>query len=122
MQEFLFGCFFALFGEFFFAFFSVNENIVRIADFLFPALPCFPVAVPVVKFKLVQVFEKFLVEFCLKLLGETRKKFGRFRFEQSGLLQGLKVLDDSSKGHVEGRQGLVNLCLLVNIRNSHCAS
>jgi len=39
----------ALFCKLLFAFFGVNENIVRIADFFFPTLPCFSVAVPVVK-------------------------------------------------------------------------
>jgi len=67
-----------LFGKLLFAFFSMNKYIVRVAEFLFPALSSFPVAAPIVKLKLVQVFEKFLVEFRLKLLGKTRKSFAVF--------------------------------------------
>src|SRR5579864_3281246 len=95
------SAFLALFCKLLFAFFGLNENVVRIAQMLFPALPYFSVAAPVVKLKLMQVFKKLLIEFRLQLLGETREKFGCFRFEQPDFLKGLKVLDDSSKGHVE---------------------
>lgn len=52
---------------------------------------------------------------CVKL----EKQFCCFRFEQSGSLQRLKMLDDSSKGHVQAGQGFVNICLLVTIKSSH---
>jgi hypothetical protein len=45
-----------------FAFFGLKQHVVRIADFLFPSLPDFSVPAPIVKLKLVQAFEKFLVE------------------------------------------------------------
>lgn len=51
-----------LFGKLLFAFFGVNENVVRTADLLFPALPDLSVVAPVLKLKLVQVFKKFLVD------------------------------------------------------------
>ena len=101
LQDFLLGCSLALLGKLLFAFFGMDENVVRIAEMFFPFLAGFAVTAPIVQLKLLQVFEKLLVEFRLKFLGETRKKFGRFRFEQSGSLKGLKVLDDSSKGQVE---------------------
>ena len=85
-SELAFLAFFALFGKLLFAFFGLNENVVRIADMLFPALPRFAVLVPIVKLKLVQVFEKFLVKFGLQFLSKTGKQFCRFGFEQSGFL------------------------------------
>jgi hypothetical protein len=70
--------FLALFGQFFPAFFRMNENVVRISEILFPFLADFAVAAPIVKLKLVQVFKKFLVDFGLQLLRETGEQFCRF--------------------------------------------
>src|ERR1043166_1759925 len=44
-----------LFGQFFAPFFSVDENVVRVFEVLFPALSCFAVLAPVLKFKIMQV-------------------------------------------------------------------
>ena len=85
----------------------------------FPEFPDFSVPAPIVKLKLVQVFKKFLVKFGLQFKGKTREQLCRFRFEQSGFLQGLKVLDDSSKGQVEAGESFVNASLLGNINCSH---
>jgi hypothetical protein len=63
--------FLTLFGQFFPAFFRMNENVVRISEILFPFRADFAVAAPVVQLKLVQVFHKFLVDFRLQLLGEA---------------------------------------------------
>jgi hypothetical protein len=49
----------------FFAFFDLNENIVGIARFLVPRISDLAIAVPIVKLKLVQVFEKVLIDFGL---------------------------------------------------------
>ena len=54
-----------LFGKLLSTFFSLNENIVGITEFLFPRLSDFAEAVPVIKLKLVQVFEKVLIDFGL---------------------------------------------------------
>jgi hypothetical protein len=75
---FLLGCSLSMFGKLLFAFFGVNENVVGIAEMLFVFVSGLSVTSPIVKLKLMQVFEKFLVKFGLQLLGETRKKFGRF--------------------------------------------
>jgi hypothetical protein len=56
----------------------MNKNVVRISEMLFPLLAGFAVAAPVVKLKLVQVFQKLLVHFRLQLLRETGKQFCRF--------------------------------------------
>jgi hypothetical protein len=57
--------FLALLSKLFSSFFSKDENIIGIAEMLFVFLAGLPVLVPIVKLKLVQVFEKLLVEFCL---------------------------------------------------------
>ena len=75
---FLLGCFLALFGKLLFAFFGMNENVIRVAEMLFSTLSSFPVAAPIVKLKLVQVFEKFLVEFGLQFKSKTWEQFYRF--------------------------------------------
>jgi hypothetical protein len=59
------------------------ENVVRIAEIFFPFLAGFAVTSPIVKLKLVQGFEKFLVKFSLQFSGKTRKQFSGFRLEQS---------------------------------------
>src|SRR5580765_7485879 len=84
------SAFLALLCELLFAFFGVNENVVRIAEMLFPFLTGFAMTTPIVKLELVQVFEKLLVKFGLQFLGETWEKFSRFRSEQPGSVQGLK--------------------------------
>jgi hypothetical protein len=53
---------------------------------------------PIVKFKLVQSLKKFLIAFGLQLLDEAGQKLAGFRLEKSGLVHGLKMLDDSSEG------------------------
>jgi hypothetical protein len=78
--------FLALLRKLLFAFFGLKQHVVRIAQALFPALPCFPVAVPLIKLKVVQVFQKFLVKFGLQFQREARKKFAGFGVEQSGFL------------------------------------
>jgi hypothetical protein len=78
LQDFLLSCFLALLGKLLFAFFGMNENVVRIAEMLFPFLAGFAEAAPIVKFKLVQLFEKFLVEFGLQFKSKIRKQFCRF--------------------------------------------
>jgi hypothetical protein len=85
----------------------------------FVFLPDFSVPAPFIKLKLVQVFEKFLVEFGLQFKSKTGEQLCRFRFEQSGFVKGLKVLDDSSKGQVQAGQGFVNIRLLGTINCSH---
>src|SRR6266571_9181064 len=62
--------FLALFFELLSAFFGVDENVVRVAEMLLPFLASFSVAAPIVKFDLMQVFEKFLIKFGLQLKGE----------------------------------------------------
>ncbi len=57
--------FLALLGELLSAFFGMDENVVRVAEMLFPFLTGLAVTSPIVKFKLVQVFEQFLVDFGL---------------------------------------------------------
>ena len=57
------SAFLALFSELLSAFFSVDENVVRVAEMLLPFLAGFSVVAPIVKLKLVQVFEKFLIKF-----------------------------------------------------------
>jgi hypothetical protein len=111
--------FLALFGELLFAFFGFKQYVVRIKQVLFPALPCFAVFVPVVKFKLMQMLKKFLVEFGLQLLGKTGKQLCRFGSKQSGFLEGVKVLYHASKGSVEVGQGFVNTSLVGKIEDSH---
>jgi len=71
-----------LFGKLLFAFFGMNENVVRIAQMLFPFLAGFAVASPIVKLKLVKGFEKFLVKFGLQFSGKTRKQFSGFRLDK----------------------------------------
>jgi hypothetical protein len=110
--------FLALFRKLLFSLLGLKQYIVRIAHVLFPALSRFPVTAPVVKLKLVQVFQKFLVEFGLQFKSKTWEELCHFGFEQSGLLKGLKMLDDSSKGQVQAGQGFVNICLLSNINCS----
>jgi hypothetical protein len=52
----------------------------------FPIIASIAVTSPIVKLKLVHVFEKFLIEFGLQFLGKTRKQFSGFRLEQSCFL------------------------------------
>jgi len=111
--------FLALFCELLFAFFGLDQHVIRIADFLFPSLSDFSVAAPIVQLKLVQVFKKFLVKFGLQFKSKARELLCRFRFEQTGLLESLKVLDDPSKGYVEAGESFVNVSLLGNINCSH---
>ena len=66
--------FLALFGKLLFSFFGLKQYVVRIAQVLFPALSRFSVTAPVVKLKLVQVFEKFLVKFGLQFKSKTREQ------------------------------------------------
>ena len=80
------SAFLALSCKLLFAFFGLKQHVVRIAEFLFPALPDFSVPAPFVKLKLVQVFEKFLVEFGLQFKSKTVELLCRFRFEQPGSL------------------------------------
>jgi hypothetical protein len=87
---------------------------------LFPSLPYFPVTASIIKLKLVQSLKKFLIALSLQLLNKARQKFAGFGLEEFGLLQGVKMPDDSSKGRVKGRESFVNLCLLDNIKGSHC--
>lgn len=49
----------------------MDKHIVRVSKFFFPRLPDFAIAVPIVQFKLVQVFQKFLVEFGLQFKSKT---------------------------------------------------
>ena len=79
------SAFLASFRKLLSAFFGMNEHVVRIAQVLFPALPCFPVAVPFVKLKLVEVLKKFLVEFSLQFLREAGKEFAGFGVKQSSV-------------------------------------
>jgi hypothetical protein len=81
---FLLGCFLALFGEFFPALFSMNENVVGVAEMLFVFVSGLSVTPPIVKLKLMQVFEKFLVKFGLQFKSKTREQFRYFRSEKSG--------------------------------------
>jgi hypothetical protein len=92
----------------------------RPSKILFPPLPRFPVTAPIVKLKLVHSLKKFLIALSLQLLNKARQKFAGLGLEEFGLLQGVKVPDDSSKGRVKGRESFVNLCLLGNIKDSHC--
>ena len=72
------SAFLVLFCKLFFAFFGLKEHVVRIADFLFPALPDFSVPAPIVKLNLVQVFQKFLVKFGLQFKSKSREQLCRF--------------------------------------------
>jgi hypothetical protein len=58
---FLLGCFLALFGEFFPAFLSVNEHVIRVTYVVSPLLPDFAEAVPILKLIGLRGFEEFLV-------------------------------------------------------------
>ncbi len=78
--------FLTLFGKLLFAFFGMDEHIVRVAEFFIPSVSDLAEAVPIVKFKLVQVFKKVLIDFGLQLLGQTGEQFYRFRFEWAGSL------------------------------------
>lgn len=51
----------------------MDKHVVRIAQMLFPSLPRFAVPVPIVKLKLMQLFEQFLVEFGLQFKSEIWK-------------------------------------------------
>ena len=73
--------FLALFCKLLFAFFGLKQHVVRIAQVLFPALPDLSVPAPFVKLKLVQVLEKFLVEFGLQFKSKIWEQLCRFRFE-----------------------------------------
>lgn len=99
---------FSLFSELLSAFFSVNENIIGIAQMFFPLLPDFAVASPVVKFELVQVFQKLLVKFGLQLLSKSGEQLRRFRAKQPGLPQRVAMLDDCSERRIEFMQRAVN--------------
>lgn len=68
----------ALLGEFFSAFFSMNENVIRISEVLFPLLPDFAEAAPVLKFDCFKGLKEFLVAFGLQLLHKTRKELAGF--------------------------------------------
>jgi hypothetical protein len=72
-QDFLLGCSLALFRKLLLAFFGMNENVVRIAEMFFPFFAGCAVTSPIVKLKLVKVFEKFLVKFGLQFKGKTRE-------------------------------------------------
>src|ERR1700740_992215 len=72
-----------LLGQFLSAFFSVNENVVRITQVFFIFLPCFSVLAPFGKFKIVQPLKEFGIDLSLKLLREAREKFAGFGVGQS---------------------------------------
>src|SRR6478752_417127 len=80
------SAFLVLLCKLFFSFFGLNENIVGVAQFFVPSISDLPEAVPIVKFKLMQVFEKVLIDFGLQLLRETGEQLCRFRFEWPGSL------------------------------------
>jgi hypothetical protein len=70
--------FLALFRKLLFSFFGLKQYVVWIAQVLFPALSYFSVTAPIVKLKLVQVFQKFLVKFSLQLKSKTWNSFAIF--------------------------------------------
>ena len=66
---------FTLLGQFFSAFFGMNENIIGVSDVLFPLLPDLAEPIPVLKLKRLNAFKEFLVAFGLQLLDETGQEF-----------------------------------------------
>jgi hypothetical protein len=65
-------------GQFFPAFFGMNENVIGISDVLFPLLPDLAESVPVLKLDCLNGFKEFLVAFGLQLLDETGQEFAGF--------------------------------------------
>ena len=79
--------FLALFGEFLPAFFSMDENIVGIAQFLVARVPDFAKPVQVVRFDAVEDVQHFFVDFRLQFLRERLMQPDKFRPEDPDSLQ-----------------------------------
>jgi hypothetical protein len=114
--------FLALFGKFLSAFFGVNKNIVRVAQFLVPCVPDFAKTVQVVRFDAVQDAEHLFVDFRLQLLRKRPVQPGKFSPEDPGSLQFAAGVHDPRKRKVEAIQNAINVGLLGSIKGSHCVS
>jgi hypothetical protein len=75
--------FLALFGEFPSAFLGMNENIIRVAQFLISCVPDFAKTVQIVSLDAVQDVQHFFVDFGLQFLRERLMQPGKFRSESS---------------------------------------
>jgi hypothetical protein len=112
----------ALLGEFPSTFFGMDENIVRVAQFLVARVPDFAKAVHVVRFDIEEDAQNFFIDFRLQLLRERLVQPGKFRPEDPSPFQFAAGTNDPHKGEVQAVKNAIDLGLLGRIKGSHCAS